>query len=94
MSIYLAEGCRIFVDLVALGSGLAVGGSHQVDLVLGFVDIRLGCWQVLVHLVADSQLVYHMRTVSVVEVDDHSHIVAVVDVPSTTRVSSHSLCEP
>lgn len=81
------------MDLVALGSGLAVGDSHQVDLVLAFVDIHLGCWQGLVPLVADSQPGYHMRTVSVVEVDDHSHIVAVVDVPLTTRVSSHSLCE-
>lgn len=81
MSIYLAEECRIFVDLVVLGSELAVVGSRQVDLVLVSVGIRLGCWSVLVHLVAGSPLAYRRKTVSVAAEDDHSHIAAAVDVP-------------
>lgn len=96
MSIYLAGECRIFEDHVVLGSVLAVVDRRLADLALVSVDIHLECLKHLasVHLVVDSQLAYRKRTVSGVEVDDHSHIVAVEGVPLTTRASSRSLCEP
>ena len=83
MSIYLAEECRIFEDLVVLGSALAVVDSRPAGLVLASVDIHLECLKhlALLHLVVGSQLACRMMTESEVEVDDHSHIVAVVGVP-------------